>query len=234
MKGIYKITNEVNGKSYIGKSSNIEERWKYHLSHYNCITNYDKPLYRAFRKYGKEHFSFEIIEIMNEDDYNNKSNEREIYWISYYNTYHFGYNATKGGDGGLTYDMQERFGKLTKEEVLYIRQKYAECIAPQAEIYNEFKDRITKRGFQAIWLGQNWKNIMPEIYTEENRKKHILIERQRQGVLRRRLSLDEIIKLRQRVSNGELISEIYKEYKDKYSYGGFRDVIGTIHPDERC
>ena len=66
--------------------------------------------------------------------------------------------------------MQAKFGKLTREDVFYIRNKYKECISPRAEIYKQFKDKITKRGFEAIWQGQNWKDIMPEIYTEENKK----------------------------------------------------------------
>ena len=232
MKGIYKITNITNNKSYIGKSSNIEERWNYHLNRYNNIKEYNKPLYRAFRKYGISNFSFEILEEL-ENNYDIVSNEREKYWIQYYNTFNFGYNATIGGDGGLTCDMQEKFGKLTKEEVKYIREKYLECISPQAEIYKQFEGRISKRGFQAIWLGQNWKNIMPEVFTDENKKKHILIERQREGIFRRRLSLNEINNIRNRIKNGEAFKDIYKEYKNIYSYGGFRDVINEKHPDEK-
>lgn len=232
MKGIYKITNKINGKAYIGKSSNIEKRWQYHLNNYTSNREYNKTLYKAFRKYGINNFSFEVLEELS-DKYDEQANEREQYWIKYYNTFDFGYNMTEGGDGGKTCDMQAKFGKLTREDVFYIRNKYKECISPRAEIYKQFKDRITERGFEAIWQGQNWRDIMPEVYTEENKKKHILIERKRQGILRRRLSLDEILLIRQRVFNGELISEIYKEYKDKYSYGGFRDVIETIHPDEQ-
>ena len=231
MKGIYKITNKTNNKSYIGKSKDIEKRWQYHLSQYNSSKEYNKPLYKAFRKYGISNFSFEVLEEI--EDYDIFSNEREKYWIKYFNSFHFGCNATQGGDGGATSDMQEKFGKLTKDEVRYIREKYLECISPQSEIYKQFQHRISKRGFQAIWLGQNWKDIMPEVFTEENKKKHLLIERQREGVLRRRLSLNEIIKIRQRIENGEKLKEIYKkEYQNIYSYGGFRDVIGTKHPDE--
>ena len=56
---IYKITNTVNGKSYVGKTEKtIQERWKGHL---NNIKKYkDKlPLYRALDKYGKENFIIE-------------------------------------------------------------------------------------------------------------------------------------------------------------------------------
>ena len=48
--GIYKITNLLNNKVYIGQSINIEERWKKHKWHSLSVDSY--PLYRAFNKYG--------------------------------------------------------------------------------------------------------------------------------------------------------------------------------------
>ena len=97
MKGIYKITNKINGKAYIGKSSDIEKRWQYHLNNYTSNREYNKTLYRAFRKYGINNFSFEVLEELS-DKYDEQSNEREQYWIKYYNTFDFGYNMTEGGD----------------------------------------------------------------------------------------------------------------------------------------
>lgn len=93
---IYKITNKTNGKAYIGKTLQTpEKRFKEHIydSKRDCFKN--RPLYRAFNKYGINNFSLETIE---ECD-NNYLSDREIYWIEYYCTYKNGYNATKGGDG---------------------------------------------------------------------------------------------------------------------------------------
>lgn len=76
---------------YIGKSVNIEVRFKQHK-----YINTNMPIDKAIRKYGKDNFTFEIIEECSRD----KLNEREKYWISYYNTcYGVGYNCTTGGDG---------------------------------------------------------------------------------------------------------------------------------------
>ena len=60
----------------------------------------NRPLYRAMRKYGIEHFSISLIEQTEQPE------EREIFWIEQLNTYHNGYNATLGGDGKryLDYD----------------------------------------------------------------------------------------------------------------------------------
>ena len=66
MKGIYKITNKLNNNCYIGKSIDIERRFKEHKTHafYKKERNreWNKVLYRAIRKYGLENFSFEVLE----------------------------------------------------------------------------------------------------------------------------------------------------------------------------
>lgn len=91
MIGIYKITNILNGKSYIGKSVNILNRWRQHRSLVNTM-----PIDLAIHKYGKENFNFEVLEECKKEELN----EKEIKWISYFNTYlGDGYNCTAGGDG---------------------------------------------------------------------------------------------------------------------------------------
>ena len=63
MNVVYKITNLINQKSYIGSSVRVEKRWQQHKSDAFNPNNdkYNYPLYQAFRKYGLENFSFEII-----------------------------------------------------------------------------------------------------------------------------------------------------------------------------
>lgn len=98
MIGIYKITNLVNGKVYIGQSTNIKKRF---TKHRNTAFNpnyleYDYPLYRAMRKYGIENFSFEVLEECNEEELN----EKETYYIAKYDSRKNGYNQDEGGYGG--------------------------------------------------------------------------------------------------------------------------------------
>ena len=93
---IYKISNDINNKVYIGKTlASISERWKEHLSDMDKCRNEKRPLYAAMRKYGTSHFYIEEVEQCS----NSIINERERYWIDFYGSYSNGYNATKGGDG---------------------------------------------------------------------------------------------------------------------------------------
>ena len=102
MAYIYKITNQINQKIYIGKTEfSIEKRFKEHCRDAFRDRNEKRPLYAAMRKYGIENFCIELIEETE------KPEEREIYWIEYYRSFKDGYNATHGGDGRkyIDYDL---------------------------------------------------------------------------------------------------------------------------------
>ena len=104
MAYIYRIWNDINNKSYIGKTEHsIEKRWKEHCADRTKIEVQNRPLYKAINKYGAEHFQIELIEECDEQ----KLAEREIYWIETYHSYSNGYNATLGGDGKILYDHDE-------------------------------------------------------------------------------------------------------------------------------
>ena len=90
--GKYMIKNKKTGQIYIGQSINIERRWNFH---YNNKKSY---IDRAINKYGVDNFIFKIIEELPKDSL--LLNEREKYWIKFYNTIvdKGGYNLTEGGD----------------------------------------------------------------------------------------------------------------------------------------
>ena len=103
---IYKISNTVNNKVYIGQTAlSLERRWNLHkwTAENPSYPSYPYPLYRAMRKYGINNFKIEIIEEIDNKDLN----EREIYWISYYDSYNKGYNMTLGGDGHYKYEDKD-------------------------------------------------------------------------------------------------------------------------------
>jgi group I intron endonuclease len=76
-KCIYKITNLINGKIYIGQTNNYNRRHREHKN--KMYGNCEKVLYNAINAYGFENFEMEQIE-----DYIENYNEREQYWIEYY------------------------------------------------------------------------------------------------------------------------------------------------------
>lgn len=69
MKYIYCFTNKINNKQYIGSTINDPTvRYKQHIynaQNKNNIIRYNYPLYQAFRKYGLDNFTFEILEELN-------------------------------------------------------------------------------------------------------------------------------------------------------------------------
>ena len=104
MSYIYCITNHVNGKKYIGKTtSSVSKRWKEHCRDYKKERCKDRPLYRAMNKYGIDSFSIEMLEECSSKE----SSERETYWINEFKTYGNGYNATTGGDGSIIWNYDE-------------------------------------------------------------------------------------------------------------------------------
>ena len=103
---IYCITNLVNQKKYVGKTTySITKRFKEHCSDSKRERCEKRPLYDAMNKYGVENFKVECLE---EVDDSTVLSEREIYWIHELQTYgEQGYNATKGGDGSILFDYDK-------------------------------------------------------------------------------------------------------------------------------
>ena len=97
MGHIYKVTNKINDKVYIGQTARpIKIRWEQHVREsYMPIEPYHSALHLAIRKYGVD--SFDVTEL--EECDNSLMDEREIYWIDYYDSYYNGYNLSFGGGG---------------------------------------------------------------------------------------------------------------------------------------
>ena len=119
MSYIYKITNNCNGKVYIGQSKvSLERKWELHMTDSKKVRDEKRPLYVAMNKYGAENFSISVVEDLEDDSI---LDEREIYWIDYYDSFRNGYNATYGGSGrndidyGLVYETYLQLGSNCKE-----------------------------------------------------------------------------------------------------------------------
>lgn len=89
--GIYKITNLIDNAVYIGQAKNIYDRYFSH--HRYEYKHKDFDLYKAIREFGLNNFSIEVIEICPLE----KLDDREVFWIAFFDSFHNGYNMTAGG-----------------------------------------------------------------------------------------------------------------------------------------
>lgn len=138
--GIYVIQNKVNSKKYVGKSKNIYKRIMQHVTLLNTKSkDENRHLINAWHKYGRQNFTYYVIEYIYEEDCDNleeKLKERELYWIKQLNTLdrEYGYNLRLDSEGKC----------IVSEET---RQKLSEA---QKRItlkpgYKEWKSEICKR-----------------------------------------------------------------------------------------
>ena len=159
---IYKITNNINQKVYIGQTrQKPKNRW---LSHKSCHKSKPYPLYNAMRKYGIENFSFDVIE---ENIQLELLTERENHWIKEFNSIPpgHGYNITKGKNSNKNPVKKKVFqysldGKFLRE---------FESVADAASEYNTRREKIracfTQRAYSVS--GFIWKDKLTTITDEE-------------------------------------------------------------------
>lgn len=152
MISIYKITNSLNNKSYIGLSGNICQRMRQHISTAN--NGNVRKLYQALRKYGTSIFYVQII-----GSYEARENARqqERLFIAKYNTYSHGYNQSPGGDGTdpekvkgdknvfCRADVRAKVMESLHKRIPQIRQQMIEHNPMKSEVYRE-KVRLSKIG----------------------------------------------------------------------------------------
>lgn len=110
MIGIYMIRNKNNNKVYVGQTIDIDSRWMQHRSRLKSKTHENKHLQSAYDLYGKDAFEYILLEECNEEELD----EKEIFYIQYYDSYNNGYNQDLGGKGCRGY-------KHTDEEILKMR-----------------------------------------------------------------------------------------------------------------
>lgn len=123
--GIYKITNLINGKSYIGQSIHIEQRWSEH-----CRNSSKRIISLAIQKYGKDNFKFEILEECSQDELDKK----ERFYIQKFNSLvPHGYNVKLESE-----EQNQIFKKYSKETLEDILDDIEKTLMPFTEIANKY------------------------------------------------------------------------------------------------
>lgn len=201
---IYCFTNNINNKKYIGQTINPSQRYNAHKSNYNNKNNneYNSLIHQAFRKYGFENFTYEIL-VKNINDIE-LLNQLEVYYIKHLNTQiPNGYNIEPGGKNcvkpkTLEHRKKEIWGKakLTEAEVIELRKAYLKKESP-TKIYNEkYKDKMHYNSFLNIWAGRRYALIMPEVFEKGRHTKlnEKIVKQIRQERKETNLSYDKIAK----------------------------------------
>lgn len=149
MIGIYKITNTINNKSYVGCSSvSVEGRIKCHLE---CNDRGSQLVKFAIMKYGREAFISEVIEECCVEDLK----DRERYWISFYDTIApKGYNLTSGGEGYEGWHFAEEVNRNRKPHSEETKQKIGDANRGQ---------RRSESQLERIRVASKLRNSRPEV-----------------------------------------------------------------------
>lgn len=164
-KAIYKITNLINGKIYIGQSQHPNRRWVEHCSHAKNNTD-QYPIHLAINKYGKDNFKMEILEWT--EDYNNRENQL----IKEYNSYcPNGYNVINGGPNPVMYGENHPRDKVKDKDLPLIIQDLKENKLTDREIAKKFN--LTDKIIADINHGYSHKvdNITYPIKIKKGRQK---------------------------------------------------------------
>ncbi len=159
-KGIYKIINLINGKIYIGKTfDSFSNRFCAHRHKLKYNKHENRYLQNSFNKYGKDNFSFEVIEVIDNLDFLAK---REKYWIEYYNTYNrqYGYNITIiNNDLSYIHPIETRIrisksnkGKKHTEEAKLKMSLAHKGIKPSVETRKKWSEQ--RKGRKGYWTGK--------------------------------------------------------------------------------
>lgn len=161
--GIYCIENISTSKKYIGQSTDILYRWNKHKTNLNGNYHPNMYLQSSWNKYGESDFVFSILEECNMDELD----ERESYWIDYYNTVDRtkGFNLRDGGqNGGSKYSDESRKKMSESQKELWTDEQHK---------------RHMSEAFKNVWSNDDYRNgrsgenhpMYGKHHSEETKKK---------------------------------------------------------------
>lgn len=222
MKGIYKFTNNITKKSYIGQSINLESRYNSHKRNYlnKNLSTYNSKFYRAIRKYGFENFTYEIL-CQSKNYTVEELNYYEQLYIKQYNSFLDGYNMNYGGDAtGGNYFIPQDIILLIKEELKNNPEKSMTQIQKDFKISSISIISNINSGKSYNFIGTYTYSIrsfgeIKKLYQGGSNGNAILKDK-------------DVINIRLRFIK-ETLSQIYEDYKEILSFSELKKIVYGVH-----
>ena len=151
---IYKVTNRINGKMYIGCTKSFKDRVTYHKERYGKKKEFSKPLYVAMRKYGVDNFDFTLLQtdLGVEEAYKVEADMiKRLHTLISEN----GYNVSPGVYFYNVRGSHVNTALLAASDVKDIIKR-REAGEKSSSVFKTYENRISWSGFQQIWRGKNW------------------------------------------------------------------------------
>lgn len=214
---VYKITNKINHKIYIGITNNYKKRWNNEKS-YPSDPNKRQVIQEAIHKYGKDNFLFEVLfsNLTIED-----ACEKEVELIQQYNCLvPNGYNVDKGGKniktGIIKLGTSNSNAKLDEDEVKFIKSHRN---IPMMVLYDDFSDKLTYEAFKKCYRNETYQDIEPTVEQYPYN-----LEFSSQFNSNSSLEYNEVVELRIKYSQGVYWRDVYESYQNRYSEWDFWNV----------
>lgn len=224
---IYKSTNKITGKIYVGQTTHtLDKRIKSHLKESKIESN--RPFMLSINKYGEDNFTFETIDSANNLD---ELNDKEIYWIDFYNSVSpNGYNVTGGGQGNKTIGTKE-LGKRISEG-LKNSEKWQKT--KNSEEYNKkFFGWNKGKKFSQEHKDKIWENNKERIlkFNKSTSKKWIIVDKDN-NITRITGKEEYFNSLGMDAGDVSRMSKTLNEGKNRKRYNGYYCFINNGESDE--
>ena len=205
---IYSIKNIINEKRYIGKAINLKNRLIGHRR-----KNSKSVISKAIQKYGLNNFKIDILE---ENINNDLMNEKEIFYVKYFNSFKEGYNCSLGGDGGNCFPEGYKHSKASIEKSIKTRKE--RNIKPSQETKEQISATLKE------YYKNNKGHNSGKTFSEESRKK--MSESRKKYFLENPLAKEQHLK---NIHSPQSIKKTSLKKVGKKRSEEFKKMIGQVH-----